>query len=340
MVKLSAPEGTIFETLYNSIMTKYRFALLLVLVTFLTACGDGGSGNSASSETAAPTPAPTASPQRSLPKIVAFGDSLTSGLGLPAPESYPSRLQKLLEADGYQYEIVNAGVSGDTTAGGLRRIDWALEGDVRFLILALGANDLLRGLPVKEMKNNLGQIVERARARKIEVLLAGMYAPTNAGAEYRREVEEAFRSLAKEQKVIFIPFLLDRVGGIESLNQPDGIHPNAEGARIVAETIYKELRPLLEKQKQEGRRAQSSQFPAPGYGDQPVGLDLETEGNREIVRGRRVFAPEALFLTEQLAQSVVMTNYPLPAVRISSGNIGATMDPARKTRPRRRPHSR
>jgi acyl-CoA thioesterase I len=168
---------------------------------------------------------------------------------LTAAESYPALLQKMLDADGYQYEVVNAGVSGDTTAGGLRRIDWALEGDVRFLILGLGANDLLRGQPVKEMKNNLAQIIERARERKVEVLLAGMYAPTNAGAEYGREVQAAFESLAREYKVTLIPFLLDRVAGIESLNQPDGIHPNAEGTRIVAETVYKSLRPLLEKRK-------------------------------------------------------------------------------------------
>lgn len=252
MVKPSAPEATVFETLYNSIMTKFWSALLLLTVALLTACGDTGSTNvtSTTNGNAAPRPTAPASPERSLPKIVAFGDSLTAGLGLPASESYPSLLQKMLDADGYQYEIVNAGVSGDTTAGGLRRIDWALEGDVRFLILALGANDLLRGQPVKEMKNNLGQIIERARGRKIEVVLAGMYAPTNTGSEYRREVEQAFQSLASEHKVIFIPFFLDRVAGVESLNQPDGIHPNAEGARIVAETIYKELRPLLEKQKQ------------------------------------------------------------------------------------------
>lgn len=176
---------------------------------------------------------------------MAFGDSLTAGLGLPASESYPALLQKMLEADGYQYEVVNAGVSGDTTAGGLRRMEWALEGDVRFFILALGANDLLRGQPVREMKNNLAQIIERAQSRKIEVLLAGMYAPTNAGPEYRREVEEAFQTLAREHKVIFIPFMLERVAGIESLNQQDGIHPNKEGARIVAQTIYQKLRPQL-----------------------------------------------------------------------------------------------
>jgi acyl-CoA thioesterase-1 len=255
MVKLSAPEATVFETLYNSIMTKYLLALLLVAIALLSGCGNHGSGNVSSnlSTIATPdavtSPVVPASPKRSLPKIVAFGDSLTAGLGLPAQDSYPSLLQKMLEADGYQYEIVNAGVSGDTTAGGLRRLDWALEGDVRVLILALGGNDLLRGLSVREMKNNLGQMIERARQRKIEVLLAGMYAPTNTGAEYRLEVDEAFQSLAREHKVIFIPFMLNRVAGIESLNQPDGIHPNKEGTRIVAETIYRALRPWLEKQK-------------------------------------------------------------------------------------------
>jgi acyl-CoA thioesterase-1 len=233
-------------------MKKYLFALLLVLAALLTGCGGNSPGNVAGTpdgNAAPPSPTASATPERSLPKIVAFGDSLTAGLGLTAAESYPSLLQKMLEADGYQYEVVNAGVSGDTTAGGLRRLDWAMEGDVRFLILALGANDLLRGLPVREMKSNLGQMIERARGRKIEVLLAGMLAPTNAGPEYRREVEEAFRSLASEHEVIFIPFLLDRVAGVESLNQPDGIHPNPRGARIVAETVYKELRPLLLKSK-------------------------------------------------------------------------------------------
>lgn len=187
---------------------------------------------------------------KSLPKIVAFGDSLTAGLGLRASESYPALLQKRLEADGYGYEVVNAGVSGDTSAGGLRRLDWALEGDVRFLILELGANDLLRGQPVSEMKKNLAEIIERAKARGIKVLLAGMYAPTNSGAEYQREVQDAFQSLAREHQVTLIPFFLDRVAGVESLNQADGIHPNPEGTKIVADTVYQSLRPLLDKEKQ------------------------------------------------------------------------------------------
>ena len=189
-----------------------------------------------------------------MPRIVAFGDSLTAGLGLTAAESYPSILQKKLDADGYRYEVVNAGVSGDTSAGGLRRIDWALEGDVRFVILELGANDILRGLPVAEMKKNLGEIIERAKRRGALVLLAGMYAPTNAGSDYQREIHEAFQSLAREHEVTLIPFFLDRVAGIESLNQADGIHPNAEGSRIVAETVYEALRPLLGREKEKAAK--------------------------------------------------------------------------------------
>ena len=256
MVNCSVPEGTIFETLYNSIMKLYLIALLLFFAALSIACGT----DRPESTSGAPAPiaqaSPAASPNQSLPKIVAFGDSLTAGLGLTAAESYPSILQKKLELDGYQYEVVNAGVSGDTSAGGLRRIDWALEGDVRFLILELGANDLLRGQPVREMKNNLDKIIERAQARGVVVLLAGMYAPTNAGADYQREVQQAFQQLARERGVTLIPFFLDRVAGVDSLNQPDGIHPNAEGTRIVAETVYAALRPLLDKQKQAGATAQ------------------------------------------------------------------------------------
>lgn len=232
----------------------------------MAACGPHNALNisNANAPAAKPSPAAPASPHESLPKIVAFGDSLTAGYGLTAAESYTSLLQKKLEADGYKYEVVNAGVSGDTSAGGLRRLDWALEGDVRFLILELGANDLLRGQPVSEMKKNLDQIISRAQARGVTVLLAGMYAPTNTGPEYQREVEEAFQALAREHHVSLIPFFLDRVAGIESLNQADGIHPNAEGSRIVAETVYEALRPLLDKRKP------SAAMPGPTPPDGPT----------------------------------------------------------------------
>jgi acyl-CoA thioesterase I len=238
-------------------MKLYLIALILFSAVALSgACAtlktEKPTGTPPPQETPRPSPSGTAPTNQSLPKIVAFGDSLTAGLGLTAAESYPSLLQKKLAADGYQYEVVNAGVSGDTSAGGLRRIDWALEGDVRFLILELGANDLMRGQPVREMKNNLDKIIERAQAKGVRVLLAGMYALTNSGADYQREAQAAFQQLARERKVTLIPFFLDRVAGVESLNQPDGIHPNAEGTKIVAETVYAALRPMLDKQKQAG----------------------------------------------------------------------------------------
>jgi len=192
-------------------------------------------------------PAPS-KPTKSLPKIVAFGDSLTAGYGLPPGASYPALLQKKLDADRFYYEVVNAGVSGDTSAGGVRRIDWSLDGDVKIVILELGANDLLRGQSIDAMKKNLGQIIERVKTRGATVLLAGMEAPTNAGDEYRKAVHEAFVSLARDHNVPLIPFFLDRVAGIELLNQRDGIHPNEEGTMIMAETVYQSLRPLLEKQ--------------------------------------------------------------------------------------------
>jgi len=216
----------------------------------LAACGQRQTPAPLTSEPrpAATTTGATATDNR--PKIVAFGDSLTAGYGLSLHESYPSLLQEQLERDGYDYEVVNAGVSGDTTAGGVRRLDWALAGDVRFVILELGANDILRGLPTAEMKKNLAQMIERSRARGAQVLLAGMYAPTNSGADYQRASMAVFPALAKEYDLPLIPFFLDRVAGIENLNQADGIHPNREGTRIVAATVYQYLKPMLEKQKE------------------------------------------------------------------------------------------
>jgi acyl-CoA thioesterase-1 len=228
-------------------MKIFLTSLLLIAAVMLAAC----KGERQEPITAKPTAtAAPAAPSKSAAKIVAFGDSLTAGYGLSLPDSYPAQLQKRLEADGYGYEVVNAGVSGDTTAGGLQRIDWALEGDVKFVILELGANDILRGLPVSEMKKNLSGIIARSRARGARVLLAGMEAPTNTGPEYRREVHEAFLELARTPDVEFIPFFLDRVAGVAPLNQSDGIHPNVEGARVVTETVYRSLRPMLEKEKQ------------------------------------------------------------------------------------------
>jgi acyl-CoA thioesterase-1 len=184
-----------------------------------------------------------AAPER--PKIVALGDSLTAGFGLALDEAYPAVLQERLDERGYRFEVVNAGVSGDTTAGGLRRLDWVLEGDVRILILALGGNDGLRGLPVAEMKRNLAAMIERAQSRGIAVLLTSMEAPPNLGASYTTEFRQVFRDLEMEHDVASLPFLLQDVAGERALNQPDGIHPNSEGARVIANNVWTILEPML-----------------------------------------------------------------------------------------------
>jgi acyl-CoA thioesterase-1 len=179
------------------------------------------------------------------PRIVVLGDSLTAGLGLPPKEAFPQQLQSLLDAEGYDYEVVNAGVSGDTTAGGLRRLEWSLDRNTRVLIIALGGNDGLRGLPVDVMKQNLSTIIETARARGIAVVLTGMEAPPNFGQDYTDEFRAGFRELADKYDVAFVPFLLEGVAGNPALNQGDGIHPNARGARMVADHVWRTLAPLV-----------------------------------------------------------------------------------------------
>ena len=227
-----------------------RYFLICILFCGAAAFGACSANNSSTAPGPAAEKAAPAqpSPSKSVAKIVAFGDSLTAGYGLSESESYPALLEKKLSADGFNYEVVNAGVSGDTSAGGLRRIDWALDGDVKVVILELGANDILRGQPIPAMRQNLAEIIKRIQSRGAIVLLAGMEAPTSTGVEYRKDVHEAYTSLAREYGVAYLPFLLDRVAGVESLNQRDGIHPNAEGARIVAENVYQALKPLLDKE--------------------------------------------------------------------------------------------
>lgn len=180
------------------------------------------------------------------PKIIALGDSLTAGFGLTEKESYPYLLQEKLKADGYDYEVINAGVSGDTSLGGLERADWVLEQDnAKILILELGANDLLRGVPVSKMRENLDQIIRKATAKGLKVLLCGMLAPPTMGAQYQREFTMAFPALATEHKVEFLPFLLEGVALNKDLNQSDGIHPNPAGSKIMTDNVYKALKPML-----------------------------------------------------------------------------------------------
>jgi acyl-CoA thioesterase-1 len=215
-------------------------ALLCLLAA--AACGRGEAEQQPPLARRAPFPAEA--PSR--PRVVFLGDSLTAGLGLTADRAFPAVLQTRLNELGYEFDVVNAGVSGDTSAGGLRRLDWALEGDVRVLVLALGANDGLRGLSIEEMKRNLSGIITRAREQRITVLLAGMEAPPNFGPEYTGKFRQAFGDLARTHDVVFVPFLLDGVAGEAALNQPDGIHPNEEGARRVADHLWPALQPMLD----------------------------------------------------------------------------------------------
>jgi acyl-CoA thioesterase I len=222
--------------------------LLLLAVCAVAGCRDKAAPepSAASRAAAAATiPAdPDAPPAR--PRIVAFGDSLTAGLGLLEQEAYPALLQRKIDEAGYQFEVINAGVSGDTSAGALRRLDWALEGDVKVLIVAFGGNDGLRGLPVAQLKENLAGIIDRARERNVVVLLAGMEAPPNFGQEYAAQFRQAFRDVALQKRVLFIPFLLNNVAGKPELNQADGIHPNQQGTQMVADTVWSVLEPLLD----------------------------------------------------------------------------------------------
>ena len=177
--------------------------------------------------------------------VVALGDSLTAGLGVAADEAFPARLEARLKTEGYAYRVVNAGVSGDTTAGGLRRVDWVLRARPDVVIVALGANDGLRGQDPGAMRANLDEIVARLLAGGARVLLVGMRLPPNYGGDYTKEFEAVFPAVARRAKVALVPFLLDGVAGVPRLNQADGIHPTAAGQQAIADHLWPYLRSLL-----------------------------------------------------------------------------------------------
>ncbi len=179
-------------------------------------------------------------------KILILGDSLTEGYGVEKSKAYPSVLQNILKAKNKpNVEVIASGVSGATSASGPARLKWFLRSPPQILVLELGANDLLRGLNPEATKKNLRQTIQMAKNAKIKVLLAGLKVPPNYGKEYVKDFEKVFAELAKSEKVELIPFLLENVGGIASLNLEDGIHPNEKGHEIMAKTVYKYLEPLL-----------------------------------------------------------------------------------------------
>ncbi|GHA27976.1 hypothetical protein GCM10007103_06820 [Salinimicrobium marinum] len=180
--------------------------------------------------------------------ILFFGNSLTAGLGVESEEAFPALIQEKLDSLRLDFEVVNAGLSGETTAGGRNRIDWVLNQDVEVFVLELGANDGLRGVPVEETKRNLQAIINTVREKNpdTQIILAGMQMPPNMGKDYTSRFSNIFPELAEENEVHLIPFLLENVGGIAELNQNDGIHPTAEGQKILAENVWDVLEPIVE----------------------------------------------------------------------------------------------
>lgn len=223
--------------------------LLACSALLLLACGDAPAPSPSEPPAADPTPPPPASAvpegDEDVPLVVFLGDSLTAGYGLDEDHAYPAVVAERLAAEGTPVRVVNAGVSGDTTAGGLSRLDWLLRQRPDVLVVSLGGNDALRALEVGMTEENLRAIVRRSRAAGARVLLTGMLAPPNYGPEYTEKFKEIFPRLAADLDVPLVPFLLEGVGGDPELNQSDGIHPTAEGQRRVAELVLPYLKEVL-----------------------------------------------------------------------------------------------
>lgn len=179
--------------------------------------------------------------------ILFFGDSLTAGYGLSTEEAFPAIVEKQLNKNGKSAKVINAGLSGETTAGGLSRIDWILRQPIDVFVLELGGNDGLRGLPVDQSKKNLQSIIDKVKAKNpnVKIVVVGMMVPPNMGKDYTNQFKDIFPAIAKKNNTTLMPFLLEGVAGNEKLNLPDGIHPNIEGHKIVAGNVYKVIAPLL-----------------------------------------------------------------------------------------------
>lgn len=220
---------------------RYIFPLALLL-----ACGEQ---KAPEAEPAGVTPETEAETevQHSTSTILFYGDSLTAGLGLDTQQAFPALIGQRLDSLGLDFQVVNAGLSGETTASGVNRLDWVLRQPVDIFVLELGANDGLRGIPLSETRKNLSEIIERVRNTDPDtrIILTGMQLPPNMGPAYTAEFRELFPELARQYNLELVPFLLAGVGGIPELNQADGIHPTAEGHRILAENVWEVLGPMV-----------------------------------------------------------------------------------------------
>jgi len=224
-------------------MNKIKLYISLFLIASLSACSNGGNKNKEIEKT-------DKSSTKSInakKNILIFGDSLTAGLGVEIEEAFPSLLGNKIDSLGLDYEVINAGLSGETTAAGKARIDWLLKDKVDIFVLELGANDGLRGIPVSETRKNLQIIIDQVKAKypNVKLVMVGMEVPPNMGKSYTSEFRAIFPELAQQNKMALVPFLLDKVGGVPALNQADGIHPTAAGHKILADNVWKVLKDIL-----------------------------------------------------------------------------------------------
>lgn len=224
-------------------MPRNTLIYLFVFAALISACGNN---NSASPVKETITAAPAA--HDSLKTILFFGNSLTAGYGLDLSEAFPALIQLKIDSLQLPYKIINAGLSGETSSGGLARIDWLLRQQVDVFVLELGANDGLRGIPLKETRKNLQAIIDRVKQKNstVAIVLAGMQVPPNMGKEYATAFITMYKELGQQNKIILMPFLLEGVGGNPELNQQDGIHPTAAGNKIVAGNLWEYLKPVVQ----------------------------------------------------------------------------------------------
>jgi acyl-CoA thioesterase-1 len=220
----------------------FRALVVATAAALVWACGRGAEGRPPAARPGAEPPAADG-----RPAILFLGTSLTAGLGLDPDQAYPALIQRKLDSAGLRWRAVNGGVSGETSAGALRRLDWILRPDVKVLVVETGANDGLRGLDVDSTRANIDAILRAARAQApgIQIVLAGMEAPPNLGTAYTSRFRAIYPELARRERIPLIPFILAGVGGVDSLNQADGIHPNVRGERIVADNVWRVLERVL-----------------------------------------------------------------------------------------------
>jgi acyl-CoA thioesterase I len=231
----------------SMVRSTLRALALLVPPLLMIGCGVAERNEAAQDTAPPPPPASPAAVAASTPTVLFLGTSLTAGYGLPGEQAYPARIQEKIDSAGLPFRVVNAGISGETSAGAVRRVGWLLRQPFEVLVVETGSNDMLRGADLDSTRANIQAIVDRVRAERPEVriVLVGMMAPPNLGRDYATRFHEMYPELAERNDLPLVPFLLDEVGGVRSLNLPDGIHPNAEGQRILATTVWRVLEPEL-----------------------------------------------------------------------------------------------